>query len=312
MMRYRSLGKTGLKLSEVGFGSARVYAGASGSGDTDAEVVRLLHSALEQGCNCFDTGPSYGLGQSETLLGAAFSGRREEVVLMTKFGLTTDRQQDHDFARLTRSVDDSLRRLQTDYVDILLLHNPPFEYLRPAHPIHQILEELRAAGKCRYVGASVDSVEEIQEAVRSRRFDMLEILFNLLRQHAHATFAEAAAAGVGLVVKSPLDSGWLSGRYGETIRFEDGRARWSERSVALRARRYSQIAALRPPDVPPVQFALAFVLAEPAVTSVIPASRNPRQLRENLAASEVQLSPSLRATLRDLWLREFSQEDLPW
>jgi aryl-alcohol dehydrogenase-like predicted oxidoreductase len=311
-MRYRTLGKTGLKLSEVGFGAARVYAGATGSGEDDAEVVRLLHGALEQGCNCFDTGPSYGLGRSEALLGAAFAERRAEVVLMTKFGLTVERRHDCDIAGLVRSLDDSLRRLRTDYVDVLLLHNPPVEYLRAAHPVHRVLENVRSAGKCRFIGASVDSPEHIDEAVRNGRFDMLEVLYNLFCQRAQASFADAAAAGVGLVVKSPLDSGWLSGRYDAATRFEGGRGRWTPEVLALRARRYSQIAPFRPHDLSPVQFALAFVLAEPVVTSVIPASRNPQQLGENLAASDVHLSPSLRATLRDLWHREFSQEDLPW
>jgi aryl-alcohol dehydrogenase-like predicted oxidoreductase len=178
--------------------------------------------------------PSFGLGLSETLLGAAFADRRSEVVLMTKFGLTAERRQDFDMAALPRSLDDSLRRLRTDYVDVLLLHNPPVEYLRAAHPVHEILEELRYAGKCRLIGASVDSPEDIDAALRSGRFDMLEVLYNLFSQRAQPTFAAAAAAGVGLVVKSPLDSGWLSGRHDAATRFEGGRTRWTPEAVACR------------------------------------------------------------------------------
>ena len=311
-MKYRTLGKTGLRLSVLGFGGGRLYAGATGSGATDAEVVRVLSQARALGCNCFDTSPLYGAGQSERLLGSAFESCRQEVVFITKFGITADRQADHDLRALRRSLEGSLHRLRTNYVDVLMLHNPPPTYLAADHPIHEALSELRREGKLRFVGVSLDSVEDLTRAANSARFDVAEVVHNVMCQHALPAFPLAHANGLGLVLKSPLDSGWLSGKYDAESRFEGSRSRWTRAVLTARSLRYRRLSECYPAGWSPVDVALSFALAAPGVAAVLPASRSVEQLQSNAQACSRTLPPEVVAVLEERWRREFSGLALPW
>lgn len=311
-MQFRKLGKTGLFVSALGVGGSRLYPGPTGSGATRGEVLRLLAKARDLGCNCFDTAPLYGGGESEALLGEALSSCRGDVVLMTKFGIHTDKAVRHDHALLRESLEGSLRRLRTDYVDVLILHNPPPETLEPDHPVHEILEVLRREGKLRYVGVSLDSAEDLKRAMSSGRFQVAEVLLNVMCQQVLPAFDSAAARGIGLVAKSPLDSGWLSGHYTAGSHFEGGRRRWSEQVRAQRERRYRRLAELYPPKLSPIQAALGFVLAAPGVAAAIPASRSTTQLETNAEALNTPLHPEVFDRLRERWQREFAGEPLAW
>jgi aryl-alcohol dehydrogenase-like predicted oxidoreductase len=306
-MRTRALGSTGLSVSEIGFGAWQL-----GQRDkmSEAEALKLVERALDRGCNFFDTAPNYG--ESESVLGRALAGAKERAVVCTKFGHASNGGKDFDLDQLAPSLEASLRRLQRDAVDLLLLHNPPRELLDGAHPIYERLERLREQGKLRFFGVSVDFAAEIEAALESGAGQVFEVLFNVFHQEPRRAFAAAERQGVGLIVKVPLDSGWLSGRFDSKSRFSDIRSRWTPEVLARRAAFLDKVRFIASPEVPLAQAALRFCLGHSAVSTVIPGSGTIEQLELNLAASAGPLPDETLARLHALWDYEFSRESLPW
>lgn len=312
-MDYRLFGNTGLRVSAVGFGAWQLNNPLWGGPD-EAGSIRLVQAALAGGCNFFDTAPGYGAGASEQLLGQALRGRRQEVVICTKFGHANPHQADFSVAGLRSSLEASLRRLQTDHVDLLLLHSPPGDLLDGARAadIYGELAELQRAGKLRFFGASVDTGRDLRSLVMTTASHAAEVLFNAFHQEPRRAFGEAASRGVGLVAKVPLDSGWLSGKYDELSRFDGIRERWSPAVVARRAALVRKLRVLLPPGLPLAQAALGFVLAHREIATVIPGAKTRDQLAANLAAAATPLPPATVAALRALWEKDIADDPLPW
>ena len=312
-MDQRPLGNTGFRVSAVGFGAWQLGNPLWGGPD-EAESLALVHAAVDSGCTFFDTAPGYGGGASERLLGKALQGRRDEVVLCTKYGHADPRQSDFSVAGLRAALEASLRRLQTDHVDVLLLHNPPLDLLDGgrAAELYAELEALQREGKLRAFGASLDTREELRTLVATTTSGAAEVLFNVFHQQARPAFGEAARRGVGLIAKVPLDSGWLGGRYDERSRFGGVRERWSPEVVARRAALVQRVRALLPPELPLARAALSFVLAHREIATVIPGAKTPAQLEANLAAASSPLPDDLVAALHALWTAELADDPLPW
>jgi aryl-alcohol dehydrogenase-like predicted oxidoreductase len=312
-MHQRPLGSTGLRVSAVGFGAWQLGNPVWGGPDA-TESVALVHAAVDAGCTFFDTAPGYGGGASERLLGEALRGRRDAVVLCTKYGHADPRRPDFSAAGLRAALEDSLRRLQTDYVDVLLLHNPPLDRLdgRLAADLYAELDALRREGKLRAFGASLDTREELQTLVATTPSGVAEVLFNVFHQQGRPAFAEAEHRGVGLIAKVPLDSGWLGGGYDEHSRFAGVRERWSPEVVARRAALVRRVRALLPPEISLARAALSFVLAHREVATVIPGVKTRAQLAANLSAASSPLPEDLVAALLALWTAELADDPLPW
>lgn len=312
-MEYRPLGQTGLQVSAIGFGAWQLANPLWGGADERASV-QLVLAALDAGCTFFDTAPGYSDGASERLLGEALQGRRGEAVLCTKFGHTGAHTKDFSPAALRPTLEDSLRRLRTDYVDVLLLHNPPADHFDGARApeLYAELETLRHEGKIRTFGASLDASAELRTLARTTRSGAAEVLFNVFHQETRTAFADAAARGVGLIAKVPLDSGWLSGRYTAASRFVGIRDRWTSQVVARRAALVDRLRALLPPGLSLPHAALGFILAHREIATVIPGAKSLEQLRENLAAVSAPLSSELVAAIRALWETEIARDPLPW
>lgn len=310
-MHYRPFGTSGLRVSVVGFGAWQLGNPMWGGPD-EAESWRLVHAALDAGCNFFDTAPGYGGGASERLLGEALAGRREAAVVCTKFGHPAEGESDFSAASVRPALEASLRRLQTDRVEVLLLHNPPARLLEgtQAADLYAELEALKAEGKVRVFGASVDWAEELRGLSRSTPSGAAEVLFNAFHQEPRAAFA--AANGLGLVAKVPLDSGWLSGKYDEHSRFDGIRDRWTPEVIARRAALVRELRALLPPGLSLTHAALRFVMAHEAIATVIPGAKDRAQLGMNLAAASEPLAPEVVAAIRALWEREVAGNPLPW
>ena len=312
-MQFRPLGDTGLVVSSVGFGAWQLANPAWGGPD-EAESIRLVHAALDAGCNFFDTAPNYGEGASETVLGRALRGRRDQAVLCSKFGHTGPATKDFSVARLRPSLEDSLRRLQTDHVDVLLLHNPPPDRLDGAQAadLYGELGRLRGEGRLRAFGASIDWSHELRSLASTTTSRVAEVLFNAFHQEPRAAFAEAAGRGVGLIAKVPLDSGWLSGKYDARSRFDGVRERWTPAVIARRAALVERLHALLPVGMPLASAALGFVLAHLEVATVIPGVKSRAQLDANLAAAAQPLPAAVVAGIRALWQNEIEGGPLPW
>ncbi|MGZ9225230.1 MAG: aldo/keto reductase [Anaerolineales bacterium] len=245
-MKLRSFVNTGMNVSEIGLGAWQL-ANPDWGVDSKSEALRVIQKSLEAGCNFFDTAPGYAGGRSEELLGEGLKSMRKDVMLCTKFGHTAEGLTDFSTNAIHQSIEASLRRLQTDYLDIVLMHNPPREMMdgRVASQYAEF-EKLKAEGKIREYGVSLDWREELEMVVDTTQSKALEVFFNALYQEPLPAFQKAHENGVGIIVKVPLDSGWLSGRYRKGHQFDDIRKRWPPEVVARRSELVEQFAALVP------------------------------------------------------------------
>jgi aryl-alcohol dehydrogenase-like predicted oxidoreductase len=312
MMKLRPLGDTGMNVSEIGLGAWQLANPDWGVNDRN-EALLIIQKSLEAGCNFFDTAPGYGGGRSEELLGEGLKSLRKEVILCTKFGHTADGVTDFSTNAIRPSIEASLRRLQTDYLDIVLMHNPPREMMdgRVATQYEEF-EKLKAEGKIREYGVSLDWRAEVDTVVDTTKSKALEVFFNALYQEPLPAFQKAYEHGVGIIVKVPLDSGWLSGRYRKGHSFADIRKRWSPEVIARRSELVEQFAKLLPEGTSMAHAALQFILAQPQVSTIIPGAKSMEQALDNFAAAEKQLTPEVVQSMYDLWEREIMSDPLPW
>jgi aryl-alcohol dehydrogenase-like predicted oxidoreductase len=312
-MNSRALGKTGIEVSEVGLGAWQLGE-PSWNGPGEQESLRIVDEALALGCTFVDTAPAYGGGRSEALLGQALEGRRGQVVVCTKFGYWPNRRADFSPERIEESVEGSLRRLRTDYLDVLLIHSPPDPTVLDASAPHYVtLERLKAEGVVRAYGASLtdDSTAELDRVLKTTS-EVVEVRFNALHQEPLAGIEHAAEQGLGVIVKVPLESGWLSGRYRAQSTFDDTRSRWTPQEIRRRARLVQEFQRILPEGTPPTHGALQFILAQSAVSTVAPGAKSVGQLRENAAAADGSLPSDAVAAIRDLWKLELRNEPLAW
>jgi aryl-alcohol dehydrogenase-like predicted oxidoreductase len=296
-MRYRTLGDTGLVVSEVGFGAWGIGGRSPGStsyGPTrDDESRAALRRAFDCGITFYDTANVYGDGRSETLIGEVFRGRRDRVVIATKAGRPAyAASPDYSAAGLQRSLEGSLRRLGTDYVDLLQLHDPPLATLQEGGAL-ATLERLRAEGKVRAIGVSVRSPDDGVHALRDLGLDVLQVNLSLIDQRAreNGLLALAAQHGAGLIARTPLCFGFLSGRVAPDALFDasDHRSRWPRPQIArwAEAGRLFIAAVAERQRQTPAQLALRFCLSVPGVATVIPGMLTAAQVVENAAAADL-------------------------
>lgn len=295
-MRNRALGRSGQTVSEIGFGAWGIggrSAGETSYGDTDDECSRAaIKRALDCGITFFDTSPAYGDGHSEMLLGEVLASQRDQVVIATKAGLQhfTD-SPDFSPAALRRSLEGSLRRLGTDRIDLLQLHNPPPDLFRRAPESYAALEDLRREGKMRAFGVSVKSPADARAFLATQEVATVQVNLNMLDTRAveSGLLDRAALAGVGIIARTPLCFGFLSGAVAAATVFPPGDhrrgwpraqiARWVKGAAAMRA------AAEAPVGQTPSQVALRFCLSFAAVATVIPGILSPEEAEQNAAAS---------------------------
>lgn len=311
-MEYREFGTTGIKVSEIGLGAWQLANPDWGAGDT-SEAMRIIQASLDAGCNFFDTAPGYNHGKSEEFLGQALKGHRQNIVISTKFGHKVDGSSDFSTPAIRPSVEGSLKRLQTDYLDILLLHNPAREMVDGrVNDQYAELEKLKQEGKIREYGISLDWRVELETMVATTRCKASEVLYNAFHQEPGGAFAAAREAGVGLIIKVPLDSGWLSGKYKNTTHFSDIRSRWTPEILERRFTLLEKFSALVPSGMSMSHAALRFILAQKEVSTVIPGAKTVQQALDNFAASDKKLDPEVVQAIKDLWKAEIDGNPLPW
>src|SRR5215468_2490452 len=308
-MQYRTLGRTGLRVSVVGLGTM-VHAGHFGP-MKDSESLSAIDTALELGVNFIDTSDAYGAGYSETLLGNALKGRRDKVILATKGGnvmVGPERgKRNFDPAYIARVLDESLSRLQTDLIDLYQLHNPTVDVIERGE-VWGVLERAKREGKIRYCGVSINTIDEGIATVKDGRSDTIQLEYNLLAQEpAEKIFPLAQEANVGIIARIPLRRGVLTGKMTvadeQRFRGEDVRARsFKGETFAKELAKADQLRFLLHGPVKSLgQAAIAFCVAHPAVSVAIPGARNDDQMRENAAAGDLTLPAEDLARVADLW-----------
>ncbi len=329
-MKYRTYPHSDVTVSEVGFGMWTTSTGWWGE-KTDDEAVRMLHEALDLGITLYDAADTYGNGRSEEQVAKAFAGRRGDVVVATKFGYdfythASDRRgqmelpQDVSPAFIRKALDESLRRLQTDYIDIYQLHNAKMEHVHD-EAMWSTLEELKAAGKIRMygiaLGPAIGFLYEGIDAIKAHNVASLQVIWNILEQFpgdAQIKAAYEAGANTGFMIRVPHASGMLEGHYTEDTVFpENDHRRHRPRSWLINGiKKVEQLRFLEQPDRTLGQAAIAWLLHEPRVMTVLPNIYDSAQLREFATASlSSPLTAEELAKIDALYARNFGLEEEP-
>jgi len=300
-MHYRALGRTGWKVSVIGFGSWAI--GSTWGPVKDEESIAALHRAVDLGVNFFDTADVYGDGRSERLLSQLRQERSETIYIATKAGRRLDPHlaDGYNKKNLTAFVEHSLKNLDTEVIDLLQLHCPPTDvYYQPE--VFGILDDMIKAGKIRYYGVSVEKVEEALKAIEYPNVQTVQIIFNMFRHRpAELFFEQAKKRKVGILARVPLASGLLTGKMKLDTPFDSDDHRAFNRSGEAfdRGETFSgvdyktglqaveELKSVCPKGMSLVQFALRWILMFDAVTCAIPGAKRPSQVEENLATAEL-------------------------
>jgi len=315
-MHYRELGRTGWKVSEISFGAWAI--GSAWGEVDDKESLAALHRAIDLGVNFIDTADVYGMGRSERLVARLRKERRETIYVTTKAGrrLNPHTAEGYNKANLTEFIDDSLKNLETDCIDLLQLHCPPPILLyRPE--FFALMDDFVRAGKIRYYGVSVEIVEEALKAIEFPGVQTIQIIFNMFRHRpAELFFPEAKRRRVGILARVPLASGLLTGRMNRHTTFpRDDHRNFNRHGEAFdRGETFSGVdyeigleaveilRTLVPPGATLAQLALRWILMFDAVTCAIPGAKRVAQVEDNCHASELPpLSEAQMAKVREVY-----------
>ncbi len=281
---------------------------------TDKEAINLVHEALDMGVNFFDTAPNYGKGASERLLGEALKNiNRTKIAINTKFGHTHEGHTNYSASYIRESLEGSLRRLKTDYVDSILLHSPEEKYLDGNNNDHyEIFEQLIKEGKILAYGASLENSEQMTTFINTTSGKVIKAFFNIIHQDTRFAFELANEKKVAIIAKIPLDSGWLSGKYTAESTFEGVRSRWSEADILQRAQLVDQIRDIPIEGQTLSQAATAYCLAYDEITTVIPGTRNSEQLGLNVRSNDYPMSQKLVERLEHFYKSQIKDNYVPW
>jgi aryl-alcohol dehydrogenase-like predicted oxidoreductase len=318
-MDYRRLGRTDMSVSAISFGAWAI--GGSWGPVNDSESMQALHAAVDAGVNFIDTADVYGNGHSERLVARLRRERPHDTIwVATKAGRKLPQQVCEGYTRenLTGWIEESLRNLRMEAIDLLQLHCPPTDlYDRPE--VFAILDDLVRAGKLRYYGVSVETVDEALAALHHPNVQTVQIIFNMFRlKPAERFFPAARERQAGILARVPLASGLLTGRLAKETTFAPDDHRHFNRQgemfdkgetlsgvpyeVGLEA--VDELRALVARGATLAQMALRWILMFDAVTCAIPGARTQRQARENAAAAEL---PPLTAEQMALVQRVYDQ-----
>ncbi|RXJ02064.1 aldo/keto reductase [Anaerobacillus alkaliphilus] len=297
-MKYRQLGNTDIKVSEVSFGTWAI--GGTWGEVHDDESLRALQVAMDEGVNFFDTADVYGNGHSEELLAKATKGKEADIHIATKFCRQGDIHDPKTYSEemVRQYCEDSLRRLQRDYIDLYQIHCPPTEVLKDGR-VYEVLDKLQAEGKIRYYGVSVESAEQGLLCLQNENVRALQVIFNIFRQKPlKELFPAAKQKGVGILARLPLASGLLTGKFTETSTFaQDDHRSFNRNGDAFNvgetfaglefakgvelSRELQWIAEGRETMA---QAALRWILDQEEISCIIPGFKNVHQVTQNLAA----------------------------
>jgi len=318
-VEYRQFGRTDLKVSAVGFGCWEI-GGTYGRIDED-QFQHAVARGIDGGITCFDTAEAYGMGVSEEALARALAGRRNDVVIATKFGVGYEEmpnRRDSSRARVLASIEKSLRRLRTDHVDLYLVHWPD-----PSTPIEETmraLDDIVQAGKARFIGVSNFRLAQIEECARVRPIDVVQYAWNMFDRRMQAEiFPYCAAQQIGVMAYGSLAYGMLSGTFHSGMSFDedDWRSRGGNlgslnlfrtlfgpehfpRNLAA-VEEVKRIAAKYGKSLP--QFALNWTLGNPVVGTALVGFRAPSEVTENLGALGWEISAADMAEIDAVFAR---------
>lgn len=308
-MEYRKFGATDLEVSAIGFGTWPIggtFTEQGYGGVDDQEAIAAIRHALDLGITCFDTAPAYGLGRAEELLARALGSDRSRVVLVTKCGIPFVPEEkrfgrNSTYAHIVQSAEESLQRMQTTYLDVLLIHWPD-----PSTPIEETmraLTDLRQSGKVRYVGVSNFSVSQVEQAQASCSLAVQQIGYNLFDRRRESELSWLREHGIGVMAYGPLAHGLLTGTFTADTTFQEQDWRATGKAFGLpifeRENFIQNVAVVdrlkalaRENGRSVAQLAIAWVLRRPEVTTALIGARKPSEIDDSALAADWRLSPA--------------------
>ena len=315
-MQYRTLGRTGFKVSAISFGAWAI--GGSWGTVKDQDSIAALHKAIDMGVNFIDTADVYGDGRSEKLIEQVRKERSEEIIVATKAGRRLDphTSEGYNYENLSQFVDRSRKNLDVDTLDLVQLHCPPTEvFYRP--DVFQIMDDLQKQGKIQHYGASVEKVEEALKAIDFPNVKTVQIIFNMFRHRpADLFFDQARKRNIGILARVPLASGLLTGKMTPKTSFEKDDHRAFNRhgeafdkgetfagvDYELGLQAVEELKTLLPEKMSLVQMALRWILMFDAVTCAIPGAKRPDQAEQNFSAADLPpLSDETMQAVKDIY-----------
>jgi aryl-alcohol dehydrogenase-like predicted oxidoreductase len=318
-VNYRKLGSTDLSVSELSFGTWAI--GGAWGKVNDEESLKGLQVAMEAGVNFFDTADVYGDGHSEELLAKATKGKEDQIHIATKFCRMGDIHDPKTYSKekVREYCEASLKHLNREAIDLYQVHCPPFDIIKQGN-VFEVLEDLKKEGKIKYYGVSVETVEEGLYVVNETNASTIQVIFNMLRQKPlEQLLPQAVQKDVGILVRLPLASGLLTGKFTTQSTFEeDDHRKFNRNGEAFnvgetfgglefeRGVKLSQdLAWIAEDRVNMTRAALRWILDQPEISCVIPGFRNVKQVEDSLGALEVpSFSKEELSKLREFYKNE--------
>ncbi len=323
-MNYRKLGKTGFEVSEISLGTWQV-GGKWGSGFDSELAENILNKAIDEGVNFIDTADVYEIGRSERAVGKVVRSRSEKIYVATKCGRQINPHVNEGYTpdKLQKFVEDSLKRTGLETLDLIQLHCPPTEvYYRPE--IFEGFEKLKKEGKIQNLGVSVQTVEEALKAIEYDNVTTVQIIFNVFRQRPKELFfKEAEKRDLGIIVRVPLASGLLTGKFDKNTSFNEGDHRnfnregeafdkgetFSGIDYDLGLKAVEELKKLFPETTNLAPVALQWILQFPEVSCIIPGVSKPEHLASNLSVFDrEQLSSEKIKTMNEIYDKYIKEE----
>ncbi|PIQ98048.1 MAG: oxidoreductase [Nitrospinae bacterium CG11_big_fil_rev_8_21_14_0_20_56_8] len=314
-MEYRKLGGTDLEISAIGFGAWGIGGAPFWNNEGDAASARALRKALDLGINFFDTAPVYGFGHSETLIGKTLKPVRDKVIYATKCGLRWSQKAlkgiSHNAKKssIFEEIEDSLKRMQTDYIDLYQVHWPDSK--TPQEETMEALLELQRQGKIRHIGVSNYSVEQMQACLKVGRIVSLQPEYSLVnRSIEKETVPFCRENHIGIIAYSPLASGVLTGKYDKNTRFTDWRGKGiigtfsgdGYHKIIDRVERLKELAGQAGKTCG--QMAINWIVHQPGLTCALLGVKNDKQMEENVQALGWTLGSEQSAEIDRVFARE--------
>ena len=290
-MKYRKLGSTSFSVSEIGLGTAQLS-------NTDnnfrgvkyvpiEEARKILSAAIEKGVNIFDTGANYG--NAESILKEVKRDHKDRVIVATKIGLRTNGVRDFSISSLRNTIENSLTKIDVEHIDVLQLNKPADHDLENGN-LFKFLDDLKREGKIRYAGVVVGTNTTGYNCIKSGVVDCLQVMYNLLYQETEGLIERANQEGLGVIIRSPLNNGLLSGTYkiGQAFDSNDERARYFSGPIfeqrLARLQKIQRDLKVSNEDLP--NYSLRFILSNPNISSVIPGASRVSQIEQCLSVEE--------------------------
>jgi len=299
-MNYRKLGRTGLNISEISLGTwafgNKVYGGVD-----EKDGINTIHAAFDKGINIFDTAPQYGTpqqdGVAEIVLGKALIGIRDSVHISTKFGRNPtieNGSSQFNKSRIVASVEESLKRLQTDYIDVLFFHSP-FSPNEIHDDVWQGIEQVKQQGKVRFIGHSISMFHQTENMARQwakeNKIDVIQVVLSLMNRESQNLITELQQYQVGVFGRECLANGFLSGTINKKTVFAEGtlNTRYSQKEIAERVNQVDAFKFLLRDDITNMpQAALRWVLDQKGITTALSGAKNITELAAAISASNAK------------------------